>query len=90
MLDIPDVRNALAVGPLEAVGRWADDFHHDEGTFPRGRELVHSLGALDMTLNPLTHVEGSLPHVAVMMSHLIFQRKPNASHMCARIKFTHI
>jgi hypothetical protein len=24
------------------------------------------------------------------LSHLIFQRKPNASHMCARIKFTHI
>jgi hypothetical protein len=49
MLEIPDVRNALAVSPLEAVGQWADDFHHDEGTFPRGRELVHSLGALDAT-----------------------------------------
>jgi hypothetical protein len=24
------------------------------------------------------------------LSHTIFQRKPNASHMCARIKFTHI
>jgi hypothetical protein len=24
------------------------------------------------------------------VSHLIFRRKPNASHMCARIKFTHI
>jgi hypothetical protein len=24
------------------------------------------------------------------LSHLIFRRKPNASHMCARIKFTHI
>jgi hypothetical protein len=49
VLDIPDVRNTLAVGPLEAVGRQADDFHYDEGTFPRGRKLVHSLGALDMT-----------------------------------------
>jgi hypothetical protein len=49
MLDFPDIRNALAVGPPEAVGLWADNFHHDEGTFPRGRELVHSLGALDMT-----------------------------------------
>jgi hypothetical protein len=27
MLDVPDVRNALVVDPLEAVGRWADDFH---------------------------------------------------------------
>jgi hypothetical protein len=25
-----------------------------------------------------------------LLSHLIFQRKPNGSHMCARIKFTHI
>jgi hypothetical protein len=25
-----------------------------------------------------------------LLSHLIFRRKPNASHMCARIKFTHI
>jgi hypothetical protein len=24
------------------------------------------------------------------MSHLIFRRKPNASHMCARIKFAHM
>jgi hypothetical protein len=24
------------------------------------------------------------------LSHPIFRRKPNASHMCARIKFTHI
>jgi hypothetical protein len=47
MFDVPDVRNTMAVGPLEAVGRWADDFYHDEGTFPRDRELVHSLGALD-------------------------------------------
>jgi hypothetical protein len=49
MLDIPDVGNALAIGPLEAVGRRTDDFHHDEGTFPRGSELVHSLGVLDAT-----------------------------------------
>jgi hypothetical protein len=49
VLDILDLRNALAVGPLEAIGRWADDFHHDEGTLPRGGELVHSLSGLDVT-----------------------------------------
>jgi hypothetical protein len=49
MLDVLDVRNALTVGPLEAIGRRADDFHQDKGTFQGGRELVHSLGALDMT-----------------------------------------
>jgi hypothetical protein len=31
------------------VGRWADNFHHDEVTFPRGGELVHPLGSLDVT-----------------------------------------
>jgi hypothetical protein len=49
MLDIPNVGNALAVCLLEAVGRQIDDLHHDEGTFPRGRELVHSFGGLDAT-----------------------------------------
>jgi hypothetical protein len=48
MLSVPNVRNALAVGPLEAVSRWTDDLHHDEGTFLRGGELVHSLGVLDV------------------------------------------
>jgi hypothetical protein len=68
MLDIPDVRNALTVGPLEAIGRWADDFHHDEGTFPRGGELVHSLGGLDATEDQVSHVEGPLSHVAVVVA----------------------
>jgi hypothetical protein len=49
MLDVPDVQDALAVGPLKAVGRWTDDLHCDEGTFPRGGELMHSLGVLDAT-----------------------------------------
>jgi hypothetical protein len=39
MLDAPNVRNALAIDPLDAVGRWADDFHHDEGTLPRAERL---------------------------------------------------
>jgi hypothetical protein len=47
MLDIPDVGNTLAVGPLEAVGQWTDSLHHNEGTFPRGGVLVYSLGVLD-------------------------------------------
>jgi hypothetical protein len=47
MVDVPDVRSALTISPLEAIGRWADDFHHDKGTFPRGGEFMHSLGALD-------------------------------------------
>jgi hypothetical protein len=49
MLDVSDVVDDLAVDPLEAVGRRTDDFHHDEGTFPRGGELVHSLGVMNTT-----------------------------------------
>ena len=47
VLDVPDVQDALTVGPLEAVGHWPDDFHYDEGAFPGCRELVHPLGVLD-------------------------------------------
>jgi hypothetical protein len=49
MLDDPDIGNALAVDPQEAVGRRIDDFHHREGTFPRGGDLVDSLSVLDAT-----------------------------------------
>jgi hypothetical protein len=34
----------------------------------------------------IAHEDVERDHV----SHPIFRRKPNASHMCARIKFTHI
>jgi hypothetical protein len=47
VLDVPDIRDALTVSPLEAIGHWTDDLHHDEGTFLRCRELVYSLGILD-------------------------------------------
>jgi hypothetical protein len=33
---------------------------------------------------------GSVLGFAEHMSHPIFRRKPNASHMCARIKISHI
>jgi hypothetical protein len=68
MLDIPDVGNALAVGPLEAVGRQTDDLHHDEGTFPRGGELVHSFGGLDATQDQVSRIEGPLSHIAVVVA----------------------
>jgi hypothetical protein len=68
VLYIPDVWDALAVGPLEAVGRRTDNFHRDEGTFPRGGELVHSLGGLDATQNQVSHIEGPLFQVAVVVA----------------------
>jgi hypothetical protein len=68
VLDIPDVRNALTVGPLEAIGQWVDDFHHDEGTFSRGEGFVHSLGSLDAAQDQFSHVEGPLSHIAVVVT----------------------
>jgi hypothetical protein len=68
MLDVPDVGNALAVSPLEAVGRQTVDFHHDEGTFPRGGELLHSLGVLDVMQDQVPHVEGPLTHIVVVVA----------------------
>jgi hypothetical protein len=68
VLNIPDVENTLTVSPLEAVGRQVDDFHHDEGAFPRGGELVHSLGGLDATQGQVSHVDGPLSHIAVMVA----------------------
>jgi hypothetical protein len=68
VLNVPDVRNTLAVSLLEAVGRWADHFHYDKGTVPRGGELVHSLGALDAAQDQVSYVKGSLPFVAVVIA----------------------
>jgi hypothetical protein len=68
VLNVSDVWNALAVSPLEAVRRWADNFHHDEGTFPRGGELVHSLGGLDAMQDQVSHVEEPLSHVVVVVA----------------------
>jgi hypothetical protein len=55
------------VSPLEAVGRRVDDFHHDEGTFPRGGELVLSLSGLDATHDQVSHIEGPPSHIAVVV-----------------------
>jgi hypothetical protein len=41
---------------------------HDEGTFPRGGELVHSLGSLYATRDPVSRVEGPLSHIAVVVA----------------------
>jgi hypothetical protein len=46
VLDVPNVWDSLTVGPVEAIGHWTDDLHHDEGAFPRCGELMHSLGVL--------------------------------------------
>jgi hypothetical protein len=68
VLNVPDVRDALAIGPMKAVGRWSDDLHHDEGTLPRGGELVHPLGVLDTTQDQVSHIERPLMHIAIVVA----------------------
>jgi hypothetical protein len=46
MLHVPWVGYALAVTPLQVICRRVDDFYDDEGSFPRGGQLVHVVGLL--------------------------------------------
>jgi hypothetical protein len=46
-LHVPRVWYALSITPLEATCGWDDDFGDDEGSFPKGRELVPVVGLLD-------------------------------------------
>jgi hypothetical protein len=58
----------LSVAPLEAISGWADNFGDDEGSLPRGRELVHAISLLDAPEDEVTNVEGSFVYVAVVIA----------------------
>jgi hypothetical protein len=49
ILQIPRVKYSLAVTPLEAMCRWTKDFFDDEWSLPRGGQLEHVVGLLDMS-----------------------------------------
>jgi hypothetical protein len=53
---------------LEAISGWANNFGDNEGSFPRGRELVHAVGLLDASEDEVANVEGSFLNVVVMLS----------------------
>jgi hypothetical protein len=53
---------------LEAISGWANNFGDNEGSFPRGRELVHAVGLLDVSEDEVANVEGSFLNVVVMLS----------------------
>jgi hypothetical protein len=53
---------------LEAISGWADNFSGDEGSLPRGRELVHAIGLLHALEDEVANVEGSFFNVAVMIT----------------------
>jgi hypothetical protein len=68
MLHVPGVRHSLPISPLETIRGGADDFGDDEGSFPRGRELVQAVGLLDTPKDEVTNVDGSFPNVAIVVT----------------------
>jgi hypothetical protein len=68
MLHVPGVGYSLLVAPLESICRRADNFCDDEGSLPRGRELVHAVGLLDAYEDEVANVKGSFFNIAVMVT----------------------
>jgi hypothetical protein len=68
MFHIPRVWHSLPVAPLEVICGWADDFGNDEGSFTRGRELMHVVGLLDAPGDKIANIEGRLLNVVIMIS----------------------
>jgi hypothetical protein len=62
------VWHSLFVAPLEAICGWANDFDNDEGSFPRGRELMHAVGLLDAPEDKVANIEGCLLNVAIVIA----------------------
>jgi hypothetical protein len=53
---------------LETISGWVDNFGDDEGSLPRGRELVHAIGLLDAPEDEVANVEGSVLNVAAVIA----------------------
>jgi hypothetical protein len=68
VLHVPRVWYSLSVAPVEEISGWADNFGDDEGSLPRGRELVHAIGLLDAPKDEVTNVEGSFLNVAIVIT----------------------
>jgi hypothetical protein len=51
---------------LEAISGWNDNFSDDEGSFPRGKELVYVVGLLDAPEDVVANIEGSFLNVMVV------------------------
>jgi hypothetical protein len=68
MLHVPWVGYSLPVTPLKSICRRADYFRDDEGSLPRGRELVHVVNLLDVSKDEVANVEGGFLNVAIMVA----------------------
>jgi hypothetical protein len=68
MLHVPRVGYSLPVTPLKLIGRRADYFRDDEGSLPRGRELMHAISLLDASKDEVANVEGGLLNIVIMVA----------------------
>jgi hypothetical protein len=68
MLHVPRVGYSLPVTPLKSICRRADYFRDDEGSLPRGRELVHAVSLLDASKDEVTSVEGSFLNIVIVVA----------------------
>jgi hypothetical protein len=68
VLHVPRVWYSLFVAPLEAISEWADNFSDNEGSFPRGEELMHAVGLLDAPEDEVANIKGSFLNVVVMIA----------------------
>jgi hypothetical protein len=68
MLHVPRVGYSLPVTPLKPICRQSDYFRDDEGSLPRGRELVHAVSLLDESKDEVAHVEGGFLNIGIMVA----------------------
>jgi hypothetical protein len=53
---------------LEAISGWDDDFGDNEGSFPRGREIMHAVSLLDAPEDDVANIEGGFLNVAIVIA----------------------
>jgi hypothetical protein len=68
MLHVPRVGYSLPVTPMKSICRRADYFRDDEGSLPRGRELVHAVSLLDASKDKVAKIEGGFLNIAVVVA----------------------
>ena len=68
MFDVLGVDEDFTVDGLELIGAWSEHLHDDVWSFPRWREHVAVLVALDEAEHQVPDVEGPTPHSMPMVS----------------------
>jgi hypothetical protein len=68
MLHVSGVGYSLPVAPLDSICGRADNFRDDEGSLPRGRELVHAVGLLDASEDEVANFKGSFFNIVTMIT----------------------